>query len=96
MSLEQPRPGEALAAEVALAALVVGPHVHAEGWYADVDLVAVRTASGLLVAEGTMCLTVSGQVRGGRVLFTTVGALVLLGAVLRLLTRILMVVERIL
>ena len=51
VSLEQPWPGEALAAVVTLAALVVGAHVHAEGRYAHVDFVAVWTATGFFVTQ---------------------------------------------
>lgn len=78
VSLQQPRSGEALAAVVALAPLIVGPHVHAERRHADVDLVAVRASSGLLVAERSVRLTVSGQIRRGRVLFAAIGTLVIL------------------
>lgn len=98
VSLEEPRPGEALAAEVALAALVVGAHVHAERGYADVDLVAVGTAAGLLVAERAVGLPVPRQVRRRRVLLAAVRALVLLAAgpvlLLLLLSRRLSILAR--
>lgn len=59
VSLQQPRPGETLAAIVALASLIVGPHVHAECRHADVDFVAVRAPSGLFIAQRPVRLTVS-------------------------------------
>ena len=51
MTLKEPRPGEALAAEVALAALVVRPQVHGVGRHGDVGLAAVRTLPCFLVLK---------------------------------------------
>lgn len=81
--LQQPRPGEALAAIVALAALIVGPHMHAEGGHADVDLVAVRAPSGLLIAQRPVRLSVSSQIWRGRVLLAAVRTLVVLVVLIR-------------
>jgi len=53
VTLKEPRSGEAFAAEVALAALVVRPQVHGVGRHGDVGLAAVRTLSGFLVLEGS-------------------------------------------
>ena len=53
MTLKEPRPGEALATEVALAALVVRPQVHGVGRHGDVGLAAVRTLPGFLVLKGS-------------------------------------------
>jgi len=78
VTLQQPRPGEALAAIVALAALIVSPHMHAERRHADVDLVAVRAPPGLLVPQRPVRLSMPGEVGRGRVLFAAVGALVIL------------------
>lgn len=49
VTLQQPWPGEALAAVLTLAALVMGAHVHREGRHRDVHLLAVRTVARLLV-----------------------------------------------
>lgn len=76
VTLEQPRPGEALAAIVALAALIVSPHVHTEGRHTDVDLVAVRASPGLLISQRSVRLPVPREVRRGRVLLAAIGALV--------------------
>lgn len=78
MSLQQPRPGETLAAIVALASLIVGPHVHAERRHADVDFVAVRAPPGLLIAQRPVRLAVSGQIRRGRVFLAAIRTLVIL------------------
>lgn len=78
MTLQQPWSGEALAAVAALAALAVRAHVHAVGRHAHVHLVAVRTASRLLVGEGAVSLPVSRQVAGGAVRLAAVHATVLL------------------
>lgn len=57
VSLQQPGAGEALAAGGALAALVVGAHVLAEGGRAHVHLIAIRTlASCALVVRRAMRL----------------------------------------
>lgn len=69
---------------MALAALIVGPHVHAERRHADVDLVAVRTPSGLLIAQRPVRLPVSSQIRRGRVLLAAVRTLVILVILVRL------------
>ena len=90
VSLQQPRPREALAAEVALAALVVGAHVHAVGGYADVHLVAVGTAAGLFVAERAVGLPVPRQIGRGRVFLAAVRALVFLLAAAQAGTRALL------
>ena len=47
VSLQQPGPGEGLAAVRTLAALAVCAHVHREGWNGHVHLVAVWTPPGL-------------------------------------------------
>lgn len=49
VTLQQPWPREAFAAILALAALVMGAHVHRECRHRDVDLLAVRTVARLLV-----------------------------------------------
>ena len=49
VALEQPGPGEALAAVRTTAALVVGADVLGVGGHGDVDLVTVRALLGLLV-----------------------------------------------
>lgn len=87
VTLQQPRPGEALAAIMALASLIVGPHVHAERGHADVDLVAVRAPSGLLIAQRPVRLPVPGQIRRRRVPLAAVGALVILVLGVRLRLR---------
>ena len=51
VTLQEPRPGEALSAVGALAALVVRAEVHGEGGHGDVGLVAVRALSGFLVLQ---------------------------------------------
>ena len=51
VALQQPRPGEALAAIGAFAALVVGAQVHREGRHGDVRLVAVGALPRLLVFQ---------------------------------------------
>lgn len=76
MALEQPRPGEALAAVLTLAALVVGPHVHRVGRHANVELVAVRAPSGLLVSRTPVGLPVASQVAGSAVSLAAVVTLV--------------------
>ena len=53
VALKQPGSREALPAEVALAALVVGPQVHRVGRHRDVGLVAVRALAGLFVLKGS-------------------------------------------
>lgn len=62
VTLQQPGSREALATVRACAALVVRAHVHAEGRHGDVDLLAVGTLAGLLVAVRPVSLAVSGQV----------------------------------
>ena len=78
VSLQQPGPGEGLAAEGTLAALGVGSHVHREGRVGDVDLVAVRTATAgaARLARGAVALAVTGQVAGAAVHAAALGALV--------------------
>lgn len=57
VSLQQPGAGEALAAGGALAALVVGAHVLAEGGRAHVHFIAIRTlASCALVVRRAVSL----------------------------------------
>lgn len=85
--LQQPRPGEALAAVRALAALIVGAHVHRVGRHRDVHLVAVRAAARLLVHQRAVRLPVAGQVGRRRVLLAALGADVHVLAVARLLQR---------
>ena len=51
MALQEPRPGEALSAVGALAALVVRAEVHGEGGHGDIGLVAVRALPGFLVLQ---------------------------------------------
>jgi len=51
VSLQEPGAGEALATVRALAALVVGPHVHREGRHGHIHLVTVGTTSSLLVTQ---------------------------------------------
>ncbi len=51
MTLKKPRPGEALAAEVTLAPLVVRPQVHGVSRHGDVGLATVGTFPGFLVLE---------------------------------------------
>ena len=60
VALEQPRPGEALAADVALAGQGVGPDVHLEGGEGRVALVAVLAAEVLLDLVCTVELLVLG------------------------------------
>ena len=76
--LQQPRPREAFATIVALASLIMRPHVHAERGHTDVDLVAVWAPPGFLISEGPVRLPVSGQIGGRRVLLPAIGALVVL------------------
>lgn len=83
VSLQKPRTAETFAAIVALAALIVGPHVHRIGGHADVQLVAVWTASGLFVCRTSVRLTVAGQVAGRAVTFAALAALVVAAAALR-------------
>ena len=64
VALQQPRSAEFLAAEGALAALVVRPDVHAEGRHRHVHFVAMRTFSRLFVGERSVRLPVSRQVAG--------------------------------
>ena len=47
VALQEPRPGEALSAVGALAALVVRAHVHGVGRHGHVHFVAVRALPGL-------------------------------------------------
>lgn len=77
MPLEQPRPGEALSAILTFATLIVSPHVHGEGWHADVHLVAMRTPPGFLIGRASMGLAMSGEVAGGAVSLAALGAFVL-------------------
>ena len=51
VALQEPRPGEALSAVGALAALVVRAEVHGKGRHGDIGLVAVRAFSGFLVLQ---------------------------------------------
>lgn len=62
VTLQQPGPRKALAAEGALAALAVRPHVHGEGRHRHVHLGAVRALARLLVRHAAVRLPVSGQV----------------------------------
>ena len=62
VSLEQPRAREPLAAVRTRATLGVCTHVHAEGWHADVHLLAVRTLARFLVVRVAMNLTVTCKV----------------------------------
>jgi len=62
--LQQPRPREGLAADVALVVEVVGEHVHAEGRHAHVHLVADLALLRVPRVERPVGLAVSGQVRG--------------------------------
>lgn len=78
VSLQQPRPREALAAIMALASLIVGSHVHAECRHADVDFIAVWAPSGLLIAQRPVRLTMSSQIRRSRVLLAAIGTFVIL------------------
>ena len=64
MYLQQPRPREGLAADVALVVEVVGEHVHAEGRHAHVHLVADLALLRVPRVERPVGLAVSGQVRG--------------------------------
>lgn len=48
VTLEEPRPGEGLAAEMALARQGVGPDVHLQRSHADVDLLAVLAGERFL------------------------------------------------
>lgn len=67
---------------MALAALIVRAHVHAECRHADVNLVAVRTPAGLLVAQASMGLPVPSQIRRSGVLLAAIRTLVILLAAL--------------
>lgn len=78
VSLQKPRPREALAAIMALASLIVGPHVHAECRHADVDLVAMRAPPSLLIAQWSVRLAMSSQIRRGRVLLAAIRTFVIL------------------
>ena len=76
--LQQPWPREALATVMALAPLIMCPDVHAERRHTNIHLVAMWTPPCFLIAKGPMRLSVSGQIGGGRVLFTAIRTLVVL------------------
>ena len=59
MSLQKPRPGEELPAELALAVLVMCAKVHGVGWHGHVDFAACGTLLCLLVAERSRTNTLS-------------------------------------
>lgn len=59
VSLQQPRPREALAAIMALAPLIMRPDVHTKRRHADIDLIAVWTPSSLLITQRPVRLPVS-------------------------------------
>ena len=72
VSLEEPGPGERFPTERTLAARGVSPHVHAQGGWAAVLLVAVGTV--LHVWVWPVALSVSGQVGAAGVTLAAVGA----------------------
>lgn len=80
VSLEQPGPGEGLAAELTHTGQRVSPDVHLESPQAAVLFLTVLTAEALLVAPLTVELLVSRQARGAQALFTAVQALKVLTA----------------
>lgn len=75
VSLKQPRSGERFAAEFTHTGQRVRPDVHLQRSQADVLLLTVLTAEGLLVAPLALELLVFGQAREAQVLFMTVQAL---------------------
>ena len=78
VSLQQPRPGEVLAAVGAGAAGTVRPQVHGQGGGAAVDARAVRALASAAGAgsSGTVRLAVTGQVTAGAVGLAALLALV--------------------
>jgi hypothetical protein len=71
VTLQKPRSAETLTAEWALAALVMGAHVHTVCWHGDVYLLAVWAFPRLLVAEASMRLAMTCKVAGRTVSFAT-------------------------
>jgi len=71
--LQQPRPREGFAADVALVVEVVGEHVHAEGRHAHVHLVADLAFLRVPRVERPVSLAVSGQVRGSCIVLPAFG-----------------------
>lgn len=86
VALKKPRPREALAAVLALAALIVRPHVHGKRRHADVQFVAMGTSSRLLIGRTAVRLSMAGQIARRAVLLAALGTLVL-AALVRLRLR---------
>lgn len=74
VALQQPGPRKALAAEGALAALAVRPHVHREGRHGHVHLRTVRALACLLVRHAAVRLPVSCQIARRAVPLAALGA----------------------
>lgn len=69
VALQQPRPGEHLAADAAAMCQLVSEHVHRQGRHAHVRLATVDALLRRLRGDATVCLLVPRQVRRRRVLF---------------------------
>ena len=74
VALQQPRPGEHLAADAAAVGQLMSEHVHGQRRHADVRLAAVDALLRRLGIEASVRLLVPGQVRGGRVLLAALRA----------------------
>ena len=83
VSVEKPRPREALAADVAGVGEAVGEHVHRQGRHAHVELVADVAGLRRLRGELAVGLLVSRQVGAGGKMLSTLGTLVLLSSTTR-------------
>ena len=77
VALQEPRPGESFPTEFALVVEVVGEDVHAEGRHADVHLVTDLALLSIVGVKAAVCLSVSGEVAAGGVVFATVSTAVL-------------------
>ncbi len=60
VSLQQPGPGESLAAHITLVAEIVSQDVHRQGWSAHVHLLAHRTGLGRLSSQLLVGLSMPG------------------------------------
>ena len=77
MALQQPGPGESFPTELTLVVEVVGQDVHGQGGHADVHLVTDMALLSIIRVQAPVCLSVSGEVTAGGVMFPTVSTSIL-------------------
>ncbi len=72
VSLQQPGPGESLAAHITLVAEIVSQDVHGQGWRADIHLLTHRTGLSRLRTQRLVGLPMAGQVGAGGKVSSTI------------------------